>query len=236
MQGTLKAIFDRYTAYTERKISTEISEHEDMFAHGYDGAMEHYMKVGRSAIDIIMKTLVTADRSDARCGVSLPCRIGNRSRRPIRLPTASRSTIRRAGLHPRSLENVSHSCVGRILAEICDCAIIKRVEWRCRSLILLVLYRSADGDVPTEWRTGLAGLMRDPTVRLLREATIHAARRVIELARRPSPQMGDAVLCGRPLGRSRGPSAGRREPPASRRRDVPEDRTRRGDYSEGDEG
>lgn len=75
MQETLKAIFDRYTAYTGRKISTEISEHEDMFAHGYEdrGAMEHYMKVGRSAIDVVTKTLVAAGRSDARKVLDLPC-------------------------------------------------------------------------------------------------------------------------------------------------------------------
>lgn len=75
MQDILREIFNLYSAYAERKISTVISEHEDMFAHGYEdrGAMEHYMKVGRSAIDVIARAMMIAGKSDARKVLDLPC-------------------------------------------------------------------------------------------------------------------------------------------------------------------
>jgi len=85
MQATLQAILVRYEAYADRKISTEISEHEDMFAHGYEdrGAMEHYIKVGRSAIDVITKALVTAGRSYASKILDLPCGGGRVTRQLV---------------------------------------------------------------------------------------------------------------------------------------------------------
>ncbi|MFM0363711.1 class I SAM-dependent methyltransferase [Paraburkholderia sediminicola] len=75
MLHTFQAITDRYAAYSERKVSTEISEHEDMFAHGYEdrGAMEHYLKVGRSAIDVIANAMISGEKTDPQKVLDLPC-------------------------------------------------------------------------------------------------------------------------------------------------------------------
>jgi len=71
----LAGIADRYADYTKRQVSTEISKHEDMFAHGYEdrGAMEHYLKVGRSAIDVIAEAMLAAGKSTASNVLDLPC-------------------------------------------------------------------------------------------------------------------------------------------------------------------
>lgn len=75
MQTTLRTIVDRYDAYSRRKISTEISEHEDMFAFGHEsnGAMEHYMKVGSSAIDVIAKAMLAVGKTSVSKILDLPC-------------------------------------------------------------------------------------------------------------------------------------------------------------------
>jgi SAM-dependent methyltransferase len=73
LMSAIQEIAGRYARYCDAKISIIISPHDDMFAVGHEGAMDHYMSVGRSAIDVIVSVLVAAGNPTIRTILDLPC-------------------------------------------------------------------------------------------------------------------------------------------------------------------
>jgi SAM-dependent methyltransferase len=75
MQMVLRAMLERCEAYSSASISTAISPHEDMYAHGHDPseAMGHYLSVGQSAIEVIAKAMIEAGKTDIGTVLDLPC-------------------------------------------------------------------------------------------------------------------------------------------------------------------
>ena len=68
--STLTSVERRYVAYLKTEICTDISEHDDMFV---PGKWDHYLSVGRSAIDIIAKAMVSVQRDRFSAILDLPC-------------------------------------------------------------------------------------------------------------------------------------------------------------------
>lgn len=69
----LFSIADRYESYLKAAIPDLISEHDDMYARGEPGAMEHYMHVGRSAVEVIVNAMVAAGKPNVGTVLDLPC-------------------------------------------------------------------------------------------------------------------------------------------------------------------
>jgi SAM-dependent methyltransferase len=59
--------------YRRTPILQEISESDDMLAHGQPGSHEHYWSVGRSAADLILTALIAAQKGDIQSVLDLPC-------------------------------------------------------------------------------------------------------------------------------------------------------------------
>jgi SAM-dependent methyltransferase len=68
--SSLQAIRQRYINYLSSEICGDISEHDDMLA---SGNREHYMAVGRSAIDLIAAAMLAAQKSRFAAVLDLPC-------------------------------------------------------------------------------------------------------------------------------------------------------------------
>ena len=68
--STLISLQRRYSAYLTAEICGDISEHDDMFV---SGRLDHYLSVGRSAIDIIVQAMVSARRDHFSSVLDLPC-------------------------------------------------------------------------------------------------------------------------------------------------------------------
>jgi SAM-dependent methyltransferase len=89
MDHVLSAVAARMNAYLACEISGKISEHDDMFARGLQGAIEHYFQVGRSAIDIIAQAMIASGKIDFETILDLPCGGGRVTRHlAALLPTA----------------------------------------------------------------------------------------------------------------------------------------------------
>lgn len=73
LESIVSSIGSRFAAYQKAPISTAISQHEDMYAAGVPRAMEHYLKVGRAAIDVIARAMLISGKSDIRSILDLPC-------------------------------------------------------------------------------------------------------------------------------------------------------------------
>jgi hypothetical protein len=58
MLNTLERIADRWRRYEAAEVSQVIAAHDAMFLHGVPGAIEHYMSVGRSAIEVICRAMI----------------------------------------------------------------------------------------------------------------------------------------------------------------------------------
>ena len=71
--AAISPIFKRHAAYARRYIPDVISEHDDMYSRLEAGAMDHYMHVGRSAIQVITTALVAAEKNDVASILDLPC-------------------------------------------------------------------------------------------------------------------------------------------------------------------
>lgn len=80
--SALTALQRRYSAYLAAAICAEISDHDDMFADPYIppgsrsrplSKMEHYMFVGRSAIDLIARAMVCTHKDQLSSILDLPC-------------------------------------------------------------------------------------------------------------------------------------------------------------------
>lgn len=86
----LLCVAERVRAYQARPISLLISGKEDMFARDKPNAAEHYLSVGRSAIDIIAQAMIAAGRTHFGSVLDLPCG-GGRVTRHLRafLPESS---------------------------------------------------------------------------------------------------------------------------------------------------
>src|ERR1041384_5803387 len=53
----------RYAHYQAAEIPIAISRHDDMYVRGLEGNLDHYMQVGRSAVDLIVAAMVAANRT-----------------------------------------------------------------------------------------------------------------------------------------------------------------------------
>jgi SAM-dependent methyltransferase len=68
--STLQAVRQRYTNYLSGEVCDDISEHDDMFVAG---RLDHYMSVGRSAIDLVAAAMVSAQKTRFGSVLDLPC-------------------------------------------------------------------------------------------------------------------------------------------------------------------
>jgi SAM-dependent methyltransferase len=68
--SSLAAIRRRYSAYLASEICLDISEHDDMFVAG---KLDHYLSVGRSAIDMLARAMVLAQKERFAAVLDLPC-------------------------------------------------------------------------------------------------------------------------------------------------------------------
>ena len=75
--SAIQAIRQRYINYLSGEICDEISEHDDMFV---SGSRDHYMAVGRSAIDLIAAAMLAAQKSRVAAVLDLPCGGGRLTR------------------------------------------------------------------------------------------------------------------------------------------------------------
>jgi SAM-dependent methyltransferase len=82
----LLSLRGRYSTYLTTEICSDISEHDDMFVAG---KLDHYLSVGRSAIDVTAQAMVCAQRDHFSSVLDLPCG-GGRVTRHLRafLPDA----------------------------------------------------------------------------------------------------------------------------------------------------
>jgi SAM-dependent methyltransferase len=80
MLGILEEIAARWRDYQATPIFETVAPHDAMFARGLPGATEHYMAVGRSAIEVICQAMITAHKTDIRTVLDLPCGAGRVTR------------------------------------------------------------------------------------------------------------------------------------------------------------
>src|SRR5262249_55203050 len=80
MLGTLEQIADCWRRYEARPVSRTVAAHDAMFAHTVRGAIEHYMSVGRSALEVICRAMIAARKTDIRSVLDLPCGAGRVTR------------------------------------------------------------------------------------------------------------------------------------------------------------
>ena len=76
------AICNRYQAYLRSGVSEEICEYDVMYSP--PEGMAAYMAVGRSAIEIVMRAMILADKQEVRTVLDLPCG-GGRVMRHLRV-------------------------------------------------------------------------------------------------------------------------------------------------------
>jgi SAM-dependent methyltransferase len=69
----LRIVAERFRAYQSSYVRQEISEYDDMLDNRAPGAIEHYFSVGRSAIDIIVRGMISVGRTDFETILDLPC-------------------------------------------------------------------------------------------------------------------------------------------------------------------
>ena len=73
MPVALKTEAARYTAYLERQIPDVVHERDVMLARGVAGAIDHYMTVGHSAVEVIAVAMLAAGKTDIGSVLDLPC-------------------------------------------------------------------------------------------------------------------------------------------------------------------
>ncbi len=76
----LAEIDRRYARYQASEISITISRHDDMYVRGIEGNLDHYLKVGRAAIDLIVAAMVASGRPRFDKVLDLPCGAGRVTR------------------------------------------------------------------------------------------------------------------------------------------------------------
>jgi len=79
-ENVFAALYARYCAYRASTISEEIAECDEMLVRGAEGALEHYMGSGRSAIDVILAAMLTAGKDACPTVLDLPCGAGRVTR------------------------------------------------------------------------------------------------------------------------------------------------------------
>ena len=72
MQDTLSTLARRYESYLVSGVSPLISPQDGMLARGQPGALEHYHRVGRSAVDLIARAMLAADVKGFATVLDLP--------------------------------------------------------------------------------------------------------------------------------------------------------------------
>ena len=68
--SNLLSLRRRYSTYLATEISKDVSEHDDMLA---GGELEHYLSVGQSAIDVVARAMVAAQKDRFSSVLDLPC-------------------------------------------------------------------------------------------------------------------------------------------------------------------
>jgi SAM-dependent methyltransferase len=80
MLNTLEQIADRWRRYEAATVSQAIAAHDAMFAHGVAGAIEQYISVGRSALEVICRAMIAARKAHIGSVLDLPCGAGRVTR------------------------------------------------------------------------------------------------------------------------------------------------------------
>lgn len=70
----------RYARYQATEIPIAISRHDDMYVRGVEGNLDHYLKIGRAAIDLIVAAMVVSGRTRFDRILDLPCGAGRVTR------------------------------------------------------------------------------------------------------------------------------------------------------------
>src|SRR5258708_15366287 len=68
--SNLLSLRRRYAAYLATEVEKEVSEHDDMLA---GGNLDHYLSVGQSAVDVIGRAMVAAQKDSFASVLDLPC-------------------------------------------------------------------------------------------------------------------------------------------------------------------
>jgi|GEM_PF-525445 len=63
----------RFDQYCERDLNMEISSADAMFDHRSEGNLDHYLRVGRNAVEIIAESMILAGTTDANTILDMPC-------------------------------------------------------------------------------------------------------------------------------------------------------------------
>jgi SAM-dependent methyltransferase len=85
MLKTLSDVGTRLHTYNTAPISRQISEHDIMLARGVPGAEQHYLSVGRSAIEVIAQAMISTRKTAFRKVLDLPCGGGRVTRHLVKL-------------------------------------------------------------------------------------------------------------------------------------------------------
>ena len=72
-QYPLAEIERRYARYQAAELPIAISRHDDMYVRGLEGNLDHYLQVGRGAVDLIVAAMVAANRTSFATILDLPC-------------------------------------------------------------------------------------------------------------------------------------------------------------------
>jgi SAM-dependent methyltransferase len=79
-QSVFQAVSARFEAYLQAPIPQQISEHDQMFARGVPGANDHYMSVGHSAIEVIIRAMICSRKTTIGSVLDLPSGAGRVTR------------------------------------------------------------------------------------------------------------------------------------------------------------
>src|ERR1700674_3720793 len=113
MPVALNTVAARYAAYLAQQIPDVVHERDIMLARGTAGAMDHYLAVGHSAIEVIAVAMLAVGTIDIGSVLDLPCG-GGRVTRHLKafLPEAELSV----GDLDRELEAFTAKTFGAIVA------------------------------------------------------------------------------------------------------------------------
>jgi SAM-dependent methyltransferase len=80
MTNSIAQVNNRFAAYLSVGVSEEIFEHDGMFDRSRAHPMEHYMSVGRSAIDVIARAMIASGKTKIGTVLDLPSGAGRVTR------------------------------------------------------------------------------------------------------------------------------------------------------------
>jgi SAM-dependent methyltransferase len=72
MPNAIAEVSNRFAAYLTARVSEEISQHDGMFDRSRARPMDHYLGVGRSAIDVIAHAMIASGKTKIGTVLDLP--------------------------------------------------------------------------------------------------------------------------------------------------------------------